>query len=461
MALVVHTLLLLAQLQALVPLERPESAANQIQRLCPIASPRDHQRLAILERRLASSGPATLDSWGALGCVRALLALSTSLDDQGGIQKPIDRSRAEAAFDALIKALDQRPDDSVAAGLLAALSQEATAEPSGGKAMLLDDLAMRLHNSVRMGVTSPAVFRACTRLLIAVGDIASARDCSNRAMQLGSDSTWHLLRLAQVNLADRDIPGAAALFERAAMAAHDSSSINELLYPFFTEANWTRWIALPDSDRRSWLRDSLFPNKIYQSATYTDRLALQLAGSRVGGGRSFYWWCLPELPGGCVLPSAKGETVIRTAARFNQLWDVTTGEPIALLTIGVRVGDLTSRKDSGGRLADMEVTIHTWDEAAHRWSDTTIQRQLRYPAAASPEAFATSRIMIPASLGVTSWAIAVSQSDTRRGRAADDQHAPIGRGPIRLSDLLVRIVPPDSAHTSAGTAEALAPLGHV
>ena len=459
----VHGLLLLAQLQTLVPIERPETAAHDIQRLCPMASPRDRSRLVMLEHRLADSAAAKTAPpavWGSLGCIRALLALNASLDRDGEIRKPLDASRADDAIGVLLKALDHRLDDTLAAELLAALTQPATSDDPGAKAMLLDDLAVRLHHSVTAGVTSPQVLRACTRLLIAVGDIATARDCSSRAMHLGHDSTWHLLRLAQAQLADGDAPGANALFERAALAAHDSASMNELLYPFFTEANWARWLAVPDSARGSWLRDSLFPNKIYQSASYAARLAEQLAGTRIGGGRSLSWWCAPELPAWCVLPGKKGETIIRTAARFNQLWDVVTGEPIALLVFGVRVGDLTSTKDSTGRVAGVDVAIHTWDEAMHRWSDTTIRRQLRYPASASADAFAIGRVMIPTSLGVTSWAIRISQSETRRGRAADDQHAPVGSGPMRLSDLLIRIVPPDSAGKQ-GTNEVLAPLGHV
>lgn len=417
----------------------------------------------MLEHRLADSASAKQappDVWRSLGCVRALLALNASLDRDGEFRKPIDTSRAEDAVGVLLNALDRRPADTLAVELISALTQQATSEPPGARAILLDDLAVRLHHSVIAGVTSPEVFRACTRLLIAVGDIATARDCSSRAMQLGHDSTWHLLRLAQVQLADRDVAGANVLFEHAALAAHDSASMNELLYPFFTEANWARWLAVPDSVRVSWLRDSLFPNKIYQAASYTARLAEQLAGTRIGGGRSLFWWCAPELPAWCVLPGKKGETIVRTAAQFNQLWDTDTGEPIALLAFGVRVGDLTSTKDSAGRVANVDVAIHTWDEARHRWSDTTIRRQLRYPASASADAFAIDRAVIPMSLGVTSWAIRVSQSKSRLGRAADDRHAPVGSGALRLSDLLIRVSPPDSAGKK-GTNEVLAPLGHV
>ncbi len=459
----VHTLILLAQLQTLVVLERPETAAHDIQRLCPMASPQDHARLVKLEHQLADSASAKqppVGVWGSLGCARALLALNASLDHDGNIRKPIDAAEANDAMDLLLKALAARPTDTVAAGLLAALSQQATAEPTGTKAMLLDDLATALHRAVRSGVTSPAVLRACTRLQISVGDIATARDCSNRALQLGQDSTWHMLRLAQVSAADRDDAGATTLFERAALAAHDSSAMNELLFPFFSEANWARWLAVPDSGRSAWLRDSLFPNKIYQSATYASRLARQLAGSRIGGGRSLAWWCTPEFPLDCALPGPTGEAIIRTAARFSQLWDAVTGEPIALIAFGVRIGDLATGKDKAGRFADVEVSIHTWDEGAHRWGDTTVRRQLRFPAAASPTVFAIGRVVIPTSRGVTSWAIHVSQSEIRRGRAADDRHAPVGSGPVQLSDLLIRFVPPDSARKQGGP-EVLAPLGHV
>jgi tetratricopeptide (TPR) repeat protein len=458
-------LVVLAQLQVLVPIERPEAAAYQIRQLCPVASPRDRDRLVTLERRLADSVSAkqgSPDLWDALGCVRALQALNATLDRNDQIQAPIRISQAEGAVTALLEALKNRPDDAPAAELLAALSQHVSEDPVGGKAILLDDLAMAIHRAVQAGVTSPPVLRACTRLLIAVGDIATARECARRAMTLGSDSTWHLLRLMRVSLSDGDRDGAFQLFERAALAAHDSSAMNELLYPFFSEANWARWVAVPDTERRGWLRDSLFPDKLDDSVVYAARLEQQLAGSQDGGGRSFYWWCSPLLMAQqCTLPSPKGEAVITTAARFSRFWDVETGEPMALITFGVRVGDLVSEKDKAGRTAEIAVTIHTWDEAAQRWTDTTVPRQLRYPASTASSAFATGRIMIPTSLGVTSWAVRIAQAATRRGRAADDWNTPIGPGPIQLSDLLVGNEPQDPKGSNTGTGLNLSPFGNV
>ncbi len=461
----VHGLLLLAQVQVLVPIERPQTAADQIRRLCPIASPRDHERLVHLENQLTQSAlkkDVSPDIRDSLGCVHALLALNASLDREGEPSKPIGTPQAEEALGDLVKALDSRPSDTQAAELVAALSQQATAAPTAVRAMLLDDLAMAMFNAVKTGVTSPAVLRACTRLMIAVNDLATARNCSDRAMKRGQDSTWHLLRLAQATSANGDAAVAASLFERAARAAHDSAAMNELLYPFFTEADWTRWLSLPDSGRGRWLRDSLFADKIYQSASWASRLAVQLAGPQQTGGRSYYWWCMPQLPAECMQPGAKGETVVRTAARFNQFWDAATGAPLALITFGVRIGDLASEKIKASRLAEVEVAIHTWDEAARQWSDTTIQRQLRYPATTAADAFVNGRVVIPTSLGVTSWSIRVSQSKTRRGRTADDQHTPISSGPLRLSDLMVMVMPADSQNSKPGKqAAVLAPLGHL
>ncbi len=458
-------LVLLAQVQVLVPIERPETAVYQIRQLCPVASPRDRDRLARLERRLSDSASAKQvppHIWDALGCVRALQALNATLDRDDQIQAPIiSIPQAEAAISTLFKALDVRPDDAQAAELLAALSQQATDDPIGARPMLLDDLAEAIHRAVEAGVASPSVLRACTRLQIAVGDMATAQECSNRATTLGRDSTWHLLRLARVRLSDGDVPGGIALFKLAALAAHDSASINELLYPFFAEANWAAWVMLSDSTREAWLRDSLLPEHIRGNEWYEARLALQLKGDQQGGGRSFYWWCVPQISADCAEPSPKGETVIRTTARFDQLWDLKTGAPVAAVTFSALVGDLASEKEQASRVASFKIMIRTWEEATRRWHDTTVERQLRFPASTPANAYATGQVTIPAPLGVTSWSIRIFQSADRRGRAADDRHTPIGEGSMRLSDLLVGSNSRYSTGEDDGPAFVLAPLGQV
>ena len=458
-------LLLLLQVQTLVPIDAPGAFAERIRQLCPVADSRDNQALIKWENRLADSAslkPTVAAAWSELGCPRALLAANGAIAREGTLM-PLGSSWFRGALNVLLKALDLRPGDARAAGVLAAFALSPRVLAINPQSSLVDDLAMTIYQAVRAGVASPTVFRACTRLLIEAGDVATARDCSSRAMQSGFDSTWHLLRLARASLAEGDTIAGVDAFERAADAANDSSAMSEFLFPFFVRADWMRWAATSGPERQDWVQDSLFPAQMLESdsVSFAILLAKQLERIAGGGGQSAYWFCMAHFTEGCSQLLVRGETTVWTAARFHQLWDAGTGAEIALITYGLRVGHLVAQNAGESRIADATIDVRTWDEAAGVWSDTSFLRHLRYPASAPKNAFATGLAVIPVSPGVTSWTIQVRQSESRRGRAFDDRRTALDPGPLLLSDLVVGGEQQGLPWTHAGQRMFVAPLGHV
>ncbi len=458
-------LLLALQVQALTTVDRPEYFAAWSRQICHVADPTDRAALVKREAQLADTAsiripPPTV--WSPLACVRALLAASGALAREGPLM-PLGTSWARGSIAALHRALDAQPGDARAAALLAAFALDSKALWISAQASLFEDAALRVRSAVESGVTLPLVFRACTRLLIASGDVATARDCSHRAMIAGFDSTWHWLRLSRLAFSSEDSTAGVAAFDRAARSAGDSTAINELLNTFFVKANWKKWLDAGPAARVRWAHDSIFPPQEPgpDSASFASRLAQQFDGLPGDDGRSYYWNCMAEFAASCLSVGVRGETTLWAAARLHQMWNSATGQPIALVTFGTRIGELETQKAGDVRTLDPAIGVRTWDARRAAWSDTTVVTHLTFPASASKAAFVTGLMVIPAPAGVSSWSVSVRQSATRRGRTFDDHHLPLEEGPLALSDLVLGDNIEGLPWSYAGRSIFVAPLGHV
>jgi len=77
----------------------------------------------------------------------------------------------------------------------------------------------QLIRAIRAGSGSDFIRRACVSLAIDAGDFGSARDCAIRALMLGSDSTWHHLRLTAMAMWREDTTEGLARFRAAVLAS--------------------------------------------------------------------------------------------------------------------------------------------------------------------------------------------------------------------------------------------------
>src|SRR5690606_21174829 len=71
----------------------------------------------------------------------------------------------------------------------------------------------------------PDVLRACAGFALLVRDLATAQWCGHRALALGADSTWHLLRLAWVEAGWGTEEAVAGLFTAAVQAAGSEAGL--------------------------------------------------------------------------------------------------------------------------------------------------------------------------------------------------------------------------------------------
>lgn len=458
-------LLLALQVQPLMPVDRPEYFPAWTRQLCRVPNPNDHHELVAREAQLAGSAnrkspPASV--WGPLGCMRALLAANGATASEG-LLMPVGTSWARGSLSTLLLALDAQPGDARSAALIAAFAIDSKTLWISAQNSLFENVAVAVRRAVESGVSLPLVYRACTRLLIAAGDVATARDCSHRAMMAGYDSTWHWLRLSRLAFSAEDSGAGVAAFDRAALAANDSVAVNELLNTFFEKANWKRWLAQPPATRVRWAHDSIFPLQEPgpDSASFASRLAEQFDGLPGDDGRSAYWWCMEEFEEACTGIGVRGETTLWAAGRLHQFWDAATGAPMALVTYGIRIGELETHRTGEFRTLDPAVTIRTWDNTTARWTDTALTPHLTFPAAASKRAFVTGLAVLPVTSGVSSWTLSVRQSESHRGRTFDDQHPPLGDGPLALSDLLLGDEQEGLPWEYGSRSMFVAPLGHV
>ena len=150
---------------------------------------------------------------------------------------------------------------------------------------------------------------------------------------------------------------------------------------------------------------------------------------------------------------------LRIVSNLHRLWDPISSAPMSLVTWALRLDDLAIRDTESVRTAVVDLDLRRWDPSANAWSDTSFARHLIIPDKNSKRSSVTGFIITPSTAGVTSWSLVATQPE-RRGRAWDDG-APLGTGPLALSDLVLGAESEGLVWNNRGAPIALAPLDAV
>lgn len=300
-------ILLLALLQGppaqnFPPINRPGTFADlrgSVERVCGLTDHPDVTTLLDRERRTAwgtHESHVSADTWLTLGCIRGVLAGERALAGPGPLMDA-GNSWAQGAERVMKEVLKQRPGDPRAAEVLGLLALDDN-DPDDLKTATTTMLA-----AVVRGIKTPAVLRACAEFALRVHADTASRNCSELALRLGDDSTWHLMRLAQLAFRGADTVQGNRLFIEAASVARDSlarQEVNWHLQWFLTPDERTTWSALADSARASWLRDHLVSRDVRDGQPLGARLA-----------EHFRRWSMSRRISGCRCRGAPGRRCAR------------------------------------------------------------------------------------------------------------------------------------------------------
>ncbi len=477
LAVSITLLVLVAQVDAQAPrplldrdsnftqIDSHDLVVPRIREVCSSRHPTDYEMLLQEDDALADSvydNPSSASLLTDLACRRALLFALGAPSRAGTLLLP-GTSWIGAAVGHLDHALDIDPTNARAAALLAALGPEAfpVHKPAAGEhqhKVFVDPtvfttpdiafaIAARLYRAIAGGVRDPLVLRTCTSTMIATGDEASAHDCSMRALSLGQDSTWHLLRLAWFAALGGDTTETALLFDAARRSAHDSSARAELGWHLVTGcphakgwmlacrthplidgglayAQRVAWLTMSDSSAEAW----------FQSAAPHADVVGHFIGLSYGGGTFRLCLVVSVLqPYPCAAELAPTTVpAFDVVAQVDRLWDPATGAPITLVPYAV--GMNRQPHDSAGDVAGFDLSFRQWNTAA---AQDAFDARIDVPRGAPPHAVMTGFLVRPGLVGQVGWSMMVTGADLTRGGVYQDDKAPLDSGTLALSDLVL------------------------
>jgi hypothetical protein len=377
------------------------------------------------------------------------------------------------------QALD--PHDTVSAYALAVLGFDMLGAHAFEGAPIRDSLAMLMYHAVMSGTATPIVLRLCTQASLDVGDLTTARYCSQRALDQGVDSTWHLIRSSWLAAFHEDTFPAVALFDQALRAAHDSAARVDFVVPALQVSPHTSvsstdtkddstfaavlW-SLPDGERVQWLH-----RRRAGETSYPDALL------RAEGNRSFlsfgFWLCAfaPSRNGaalgspshGCGHPPDYG-VVDGITAQVVKLWNPATGAPTDLIVFAVPRDALAASRTTGpsGSYNNYQFVMdfRRWDWQAMQWIDTVRRVQRAVPDDEHPPQRLGEAWTLGTPTGVSSWTLFISQPG-RSGHITSDEELPLVAAPVALSDLVLGVASQGLSWPVGNEQVTLAPYGYV
>ncbi|HEY4321383.1 MAG TPA: hypothetical protein VGM77_09420 [Gemmatimonadales bacterium] len=498
-------------------LDDPLALAARVVAICAasVASPVVlAQREITLSRQLSvQQHDAAWDSLAnTLACVRSIQS-SRGLFGQEGYLMPLGTRLDHAAIALLRIVLGDRPSDLMAAQLLAVLGPSVawtdSIVPGQGASSgePAEPLANLLFAAVRAGVVDSAVFRGCTSLMLDAADYDTARECSGRALQHGADSTWHLLRLADIAMHTPDSMLGMRYVDAAVVAANDRQARLDLAWHLDLRARelrqlglWksmplvlpalqpealNRWLSLRDSAARiAWVGSRLdtmmrrtgrseaalwrdhFASITYARANFhdcnraTDVLLVFIA-------KNPHEQSLPDgpvitknprWPPPCFQSWPPDIHQVEVAASRYRLWEPGSGRPVSVTTWAVPLNSLVPFDDSGS-VVGVQVDFRERNAGTSTWFDTTL---IRSAHTASPgHAGSMQGVIVTARADeAADWSLGVVQAENRRGFVNHDD-GPLGGGAVALSDLVIGDPTQHVAWTIGGDSIVLAPLGAV
>ena len=448
------------------------AAPERLRALCGAVLPAD--RMLLLQRRLdlaerVRSAGASDSIWRAYGCTLSLLHALAS----GDPRPPRISQYALPAVDAFLHVLEASPGDVLASTGVATLGFEVTEGLEVGAALgYAEAFASVSYAAVHAGVTAPIVLRMCTEFALAMSSSPTARYCNHRALSLGVDSTWQLIRSAWLAFLDGDAPGGTTFFDHAIAAAHDSAQVGEAAWhvrglineqPSTVELVAT-WAGLSDSGRVEWVHDRMARPPNAPDASFTDVL-VHAEGSMASHGPVFRGCPFEIIRNGARQPVDRSacnanvgsrNSYLGVTAAMQTLWDPATGRPVAVMTYALPRGALRIDAGSAGAKANGLLSFRLWEWETSRWTDTTFQFHLAIPNVLPTPPYVSDCIVMRAPEGTYSWTLSAQQPG-KAGRASFEAAHAARDTALSLSDVIVGAPDQKLSFIVAGDTIVLAP----
>ncbi len=303
--------------------------------------------------------------------------------------------------------------------------------------------------------------------MIDIGDLVTAHDCSMRALALGSDSTWHALRLAWLAYLRGDSVAGNSWFHAAAAAAHARPARVELGWHLEASHDWRAtyavsryenlpsgrggdpspaemhdiraekdaWLARPDSELLTALGTHLAKSPWISLAR--NGIAAHFRSITYNG--TAFRDCVPERdslpPCGRAAPKNANE-ILNVAARRSQIWEPVTGDPMTLFVYGLAGESLAVSEIGGHRVVEIDARLTQSSTGEPLWQDTVIT--LRVPAPATATAFVTGQVLARTARSFTAWTFTMQQPRSiYRGGVFEERQGAISSAAVALSDVIV------------------------
>ncbi len=506
-----------------VQMDRHALVPDRVRAICPSAHPRDFNALIKEQDDFVDSVQkrnAPASAWLGLACRRALL-YAMGAPGREGPMMVAGGSWLSAAVDEAVEALTREPANLRAAQLLSAIGLEVvpTRQPAADERehlprdhvwvnaipAIVPRMAGLIYRAVQLGVRDSSVLRACTSLMFDAGDAGTAHDCSIRALALGTDSTWHLLRLTWLAVLRSDTTGAERLFASAMRAAHNPDARAEVgwhfEFPCQKEHGCTpggmltfrlsmdekvRWLNANDSVADAWFATRLAGIVAGDTVCWIDGschgntprapvkrtrddtpLARDLVShfSNLSYAAATFRACWP-IDGATlrVVPCAAtlnpyDDIPIDVAAQIDHLWDPATGNPVDLLPYMIVGNDLAAKDSAGVRTAFVDLALRRWGGGSTR--DTAIRLALSLPLHGPKHPAFTGLMVMPTVAGLDAWSLMATQVELRHGGVYQDNKAPLDAGPLVLSDIVLGMASQGLVWETGGRKIVLAPQGVV
>ena len=449
---------------------------GRLRELCAAAEPGDQVTLLQRQRDIAfklHQAGADDTLWRSYACALSILYAHAPRDTNNRV--PLVSRFAIPAVDAFAHVLERHPNDKTASSGLAAMAFDLTEGPDVTAALGYSETFAELaYAAVRAGVTTPIVLRMCTEFAFATSDIATARFCNHRALALGVDSTWQLMRSVWFALLEDDRHLGAALFDRAVAAAHDSAELDEAGWHVHrlvdaqtsaAGAATSAWAGLSDSQRVAWVHAHLATGTSDTAASFAGALS-QREGDVSQHGAVFEL-CPFEIirngspvsanRTGCRGTAGHPPRVLGLAAAVVRLWDPSSGRPIALLTYALDRYALGLDVTPSSRSATVQLDWRQWEWQTAQWTDSSSQVHLAIPDDLMARPYVAGYLLVKPADGEYSWTLSVRQpgrfGETSRVAAV----APTDSSFV-LSDLILGVPEQGLSWKLGGDTIALAPL---
>lgn len=435
----------------------------RVQTLCRPSIRKGRGAMLAVERAASTAIAAGVkDSLVPAACARALLAIDRELSVPG-YGMPLGTSWIEGVFPLLYERLrtttltDDRANELLAAVALLFTERTRVAASHDRRVVSVspEPSASLLLSAVHNARFSGPIARACVSLMHALGDFAALRRCATVALSQGSDSTWHLLRLASADFREGFNASGMKAFEASVRAARSDSDRDEVLWhmePRFVGSGFLKslrgrssederalWRGLPPDSLLAFVRTRYGMKGLAGMKSDEERLGHYFGSLAYAGGT--FWDCgfflevqaaggARRLPCNAILPPPPGTELIPVGARWYRLWEPRTGQ---LFSIVAALGRSDWRKGEADGLSPT-LTMSRRAAGSGAWRDSTVQI---LPPNGSGKSTLGWLLRLPETDWVEEWQAFLIAGEQRRGGASGVFRPRDAGSSVSMSDLVV------------------------